>query len=62
MSKIIFEKDSNPQKENNIEPQKKTKTLPNLFKGRTSAEIQNAKFPDWDIVPPHQIINPRRKN
>jgi len=25
-------------------------------------EKQNAQFPDWDIVPPNQIINPRIRN
>ncbi|WP_433863034.1 hypothetical protein [Sphingobacterium thalpophilum] len=34
---------------------------PNLFQGRTDAEIENAKFPDWDILPPNQFINPRMK-
>jgi hypothetical protein len=23
---------------------------------------QNAKFSDWDILPPHQFINPRIKS
>lgn len=34
---------------------------PNLFQGRTDTEIENAKFPDWDILPPNQFINPRIK-
>ncbi|MGJ1242988.1 hypothetical protein [Sphingobacterium siyangense] len=34
---------------------------PNLFQGRTDAELENAKFPNWDIVPPNQFINPRIK-
>lgn len=34
---------------------------PNLFQGRTEGEKNNAKFPDWDIVPPNRIINPRIK-
>ena len=25
-------------------------------------EKENAKFPAWDIIPPNQIINPRKKN
>lgn len=45
--------DSNNKKENQIKP--------NLFQGRTEAETQNAQFPDWDIVPPNQFINPRIK-
>ena len=34
---------------------------PNLFQGRTDAELENATFPNWDIVPPNQFINPRIK-
>lgn len=34
---------------------------PNVFQGRTEGEKNNAKFPDWDIVPPNRIINPRIK-
>jgi len=45
------------KEENKIE----RKPAPNLFKGRTEAEKSNAKFPDWDIVPPNQFINPRIK-
>jgi hypothetical protein len=43
--------------------QKKEAANPvNLFKGRTEAETASpAKFPDWDIVPPNQFINPRIK-
>ncbi|RYF94702.1 MAG: hypothetical protein EOO00_05075 [Chitinophagaceae bacterium] len=33
----------------------------NLFQGRTEAENSNAVFPEWDIVPPSQFINPRIK-
>ncbi|WP_265131920.1 hypothetical protein [Chryseobacterium oranimense] len=35
---------------------------PNLFQGRTEGEKGNVKFPNWDIIPPNQIINPRIKN
>lgn len=45
------------KEENKIE----RKPAPNLFQGRTEAEKGNAKFPDWDIVPPNQFINPRIK-
>ncbi|WP_157967973.1 hypothetical protein [Chryseobacterium elymi] len=34
---------------------------PNLFHGRTEGDKTNAKFPDWDILPPNRIINPRVK-
>ena len=40
---------------------KEIKTNLNLFQGRTEAEKGSAKFPDWDIVPPNQFINPRIK-
>jgi len=33
----------------------------NVFQNRTEVRIENAKFPNWDIVPPNQIINPRIK-
>ncbi|HEX7755655.1 MAG TPA: hypothetical protein VF421_09940 [Niabella sp.] len=41
--------------------EKEKQASPNLFQGRTEAEVNNAKFPDWDIVPPNQFINPRVK-
>jgi len=49
-----------------IMPVEETKATPkkevdNLFKGRTESEKGNAKFPDWDIVPANQFINPRVK-
>ncbi|MFN3756687.1 MAG: hypothetical protein ACK4RM_07015 [Flavobacterium sp.] len=59
-SKILFgnsEKSEIP----NHEPKMETIVKPNLFQGRTEAEKGNAKFPDWDIVPPNQFINPRIK-
>ena len=40
---------------------KEVKVYPNLFLGRTEAESENAKFPNWDIEPPSQFINPRLK-
>lgn len=40
---------------------KEVKVYPNLFLGRTEAVSENAKFPNWDIEPPSQIINPRLK-
>ena len=38
------------------------KPAPNLFQGRIEAEKGPSKFPDWDITPPNQFINPRIKN
>ena len=46
---------------NEIKPPVPKKEINNLFKGRTESEKGNAKFPDWDIVPPNQFINPRIK-
>jgi hypothetical protein len=59
-SKILF---GNPIKSENFdnEQKKETTVKPNLFQGRTESEKGNAKFPNWDIVPPNQIINPRIK-
>jgi len=50
------------QKEIIEEPQiKAAKILPNIFQGRTDSQSEVSNFPDWDIVPPNQIINPRIK-
>lgn len=38
------------------------KVFPNLFLGRIDGEPGNSSFPDWDILPPNQFINPRIKN
>lgn len=32
---------------------------PNIFQGRPDSQPDPAKFPDWDILPPNQFINPR---
>ncbi|MDH2205897.1 MULTISPECIES: hypothetical protein [Empedobacter] len=68
MNKIILGDNTNENpitnQENNIEQKKEssvTNPKPNLFQGRTEAEKGNSKFPDWDIVPPNQFINPRIK-
>ncbi|MFA8434082.1 MAG: hypothetical protein ACEPOZ_06155 [Marinifilaceae bacterium] len=45
-----------------IEKNYNTSKMPNLFEGITDPEIDGAKFPDWDIVPPNQFINPRIKD
>ena len=61
MSKIILGDNSEQSENTNHEQKKETTVKPNLFQGRTEAEKGNAKFPDWDIVPPNQFINPRIK-
>jgi hypothetical protein len=50
---MMLTKESNPTVPKN--------EIKNLFQGRTELEKGNAKFPDWDIVPPNQFINPRIK-
>ena len=61
MSKIILGANSQQSENTNQEPKKEISLKPNLFQGRTEAEKGNAKFPDWDIIPPNQFINPRIK-
>jgi len=63
MSKIILDENSEQMESNNGNHTKEngTKVQPNIFQGRTESERGNAKFPDWDIVPPNQFINPRIK-
>ncbi|MFC0778964.1 hypothetical protein [Flavobacterium sp. HJSW_4] len=62
MTKIILGNHSEESEDIANEIKKETKVKPNLFQGRTEAELQNGKFPDWDIIPPTQFINPRIKN
>ncbi|SFD12676.1 hypothetical protein [Flavobacterium phragmitis] len=62
MSKILLNNNLEDSDEILNEEKKDIKILPNLFQGRTEAELQNAKFPDWDIIPQAQFINPRIKN
>lgn len=54
-------KDTKNNAEENKIHKPKQETRQNLFQGRAEDEKGNAKFPDWDIVPPHQFINPRIK-
>lgn len=61
MSTIILGDHSQPSENGHGGPIKEVSIKPNLFQGRTEAEKGNAKFPDWDIVPPGQFINPRIK-
>lgn len=53
--------DSEQSEKTNHEQKKEAAAKPNLFQGRTEAAKGNAAFPDWDIVPPNQFINPRIK-
>jgi hypothetical protein len=48
---------SNGRETEGIKPNPK----PNLFLGRLENEVDKSKFPDWDIIPPGQFINPRIK-
>ncbi len=61
MTKIILGSHSEESEDNSKEIKKENIIKPNLFQGRTESELGNAKFPDWDIVPPNQFINPRIK-
>jgi hypothetical protein len=60
-NKIIFKESSseNP-KDTNL-----TKTVDlvesNIFNEKLNQDEGNSKFPDWDIIPPSQFINPRIK-
>jgi hypothetical protein len=61
MSKIILGENSEESKNTNHESNREVAIKPNLFQGITETEKGNSKFPDWDIVPPNQFINPRIK-
>ena len=60
-NKIILENNSEQSDNGNNNLKIENQVKPNLFQGRTESEKGNAKFPDWDIVPPNQFINPRVK-
>jgi len=61
-NKILLDNNSDDsESNNNNNPKKEMLVKPNLFQGRTDSEKGNAKFPEWDIVPPNQFINPRLK-
>lgn len=62
MSKIILGDNAEQSVNSNQEQKNEHAVKPNLFQGRTEAEIGQAKFPEWDIVPPNQFINPRIKH
>jgi hypothetical protein len=59
--KIILDNNSEQAENGNNNLKKDNVIKRNLFQGRTESEKGNAKFPDWDIVPPNQFINPRVK-
>ena len=62
MSKIILDDSTEQLEIINHAPAKGITLKPNLFIGRTEAELGKTRFPDWDIVPPNQFINPRIKH
>ncbi|MCV9926515.1 hypothetical protein OIU83_02540 [Flavobacterium sp. LS1R49] len=62
MTKIILGDHSEESENTLLETKREINIKPNLFQGRTEAELGNSKFPDWDIVPPNQFINPRIKS
>lgn len=61
MTKIILGNHSEESENTSHETKKEITLKPNLFQGRTESELGTAKFPDWDIIPPTQFINPRIK-
>lgn len=60
-NKTLSGNDSRQPESNCSAVEKENQAKTNLFHGRTEAEVNNSKFPDWDIVPPNQFINPRVK-
>lgn len=61
MNKIILGDNAERVESTSHETKKENLLKPNIFQGRTEPEKGNAKFPEWDILPPNQIINPRIK-
>jgi len=61
MTKIILGNHSEESENTSQETKNENIIKPNLFQGRTESDLGNAKFPDWDIIPPNQFINPRIK-
>lgn len=45
--------------ENTPESSKEIKKEDNQAENPPKKDKQNAKFPDWDILPPNQMIKPR---
>lgn len=44
---------------NNAENNKEIKTENKQSENPPKKDKQNAKFPDWDILPPNQVVKPR---
>jgi hypothetical protein len=61
MAKIMIDHQAEAQEPAGQDAKKEFHAKPNLFQGRTEAAAGNARFPDWDVVPPNQFINPRIK-
>lgn len=66
MASILFNNDNNPLKGKNPETGTTQPPLPaETGKTETPAMVQKADdfaiFPQWDVVPPNAIINPRIK-
>jgi len=61
MGQIILEQNSGEAGNTNNPMKIDPPARPNIFQGRTEGDKDNAKYPDWDIVPPNQFINPRIK-
>lgn len=59
MSKIILGDGEQAPEHNNHETKKEITPKTNIFLGRPEAGKAYAQFPDWDIIPPNQFINPR---
>lgn len=66
MASILFNNDNDSQKGKVPEPNLSTTSLPTeVTKTDNSSVVQKeddfAIFPQWDVVPPNAIINPRLK-
>ena|SRR6266542_3536651 len=60
--KFIEEYNKNANKNFNSEEVIDNKRVENIFsKISPNPENSNAVFPQWDVIPPDQIINPRLK-
>jgi len=61
MNKILLGDNVDESKSTNHEIEADHNQRPNIFNGRPETDGENSKFPDWDIIPPTQFINPRIK-
>lgn len=53
--------DQNDQQDTEKQEDKKEQHCVNIFQGRPEIMSETASYPDWDILPPNQFINPRIK-